>query len=168
MSNSIHIRPKYLLLSHLSPDKIAEKISSLLRESKSITGRVINNNVYLQLPKKDLKYWSPELSVKISKTDKGSVIKGIAGPNPKIWATFMVLYGMSIMLLIFGGILGVSGKMLGIDSVWILSVPGSILLFILIFIASKYGERLGKNQLLLLREFLDDAIKSAEKKNDTL
>ena len=168
MSTSMQIRPKYVATTNLSPDEIANEIDLLLQSSSIMAGRVINNNVYLKIPEKDMKYWSPELNVSIRKTDKGSVIKGSAGPNSKIWATVMVLYGLAVMLFIFGGILGISGKMLGIDSIWVLSIPASIVLFVLIFVASKIGERLGNGQLLQLRDFLDIAIKSAKKKNDTL
>jgi hypothetical protein len=133
--------------------------------SKQVTGRSINNQVYLKLPKEESKYWSPELNVKVANSDKGSIIKGFAGPNSNVWATFMILYGLAIALFLFGGLLGISEKMLGIESYWILSVPGSIILFVLVFIASKVGERLGANQLMILRDFLDGAISSAEKQN---
>jgi hypothetical protein len=43
----------------------------------------------------------------------------------------MILYGLAIALFLFGGLLGISEKMLGIESYWILSVPGSIILFVL-------------------------------------
>jgi len=168
MSTSIQIRPKYVATTSLSPDEIAKEIEQSLRKSKIITGRVLNSNVYLKIPENDLKYWSPELNVRISKTDKGTVVKGVAGPNSKIWATFMVLYGLAVMLFIFGGILGISGKMLGIDSAWVLSIPGSIVLFALVFIASKFGERLGNGQLMQLRDFLDEAIETAEEKHNSV
>jgi len=164
MSSPIQIRPKYKATSNLSPELIATEIEQLLKNSDSVSGRVLNNNIYLKIPDSNQKYWSPELNARIIESDSETIVKGNAGPNSKIWATVMVLYGLSVMLFIFGGILGISGKMLGIDSVWVLSVPGSIILFALIFIASKIGERLGNGQLMELRYFLDNAIESAEEK----
>jgi hypothetical protein len=164
MRISLQIRPKYSSTSSLSPDEIAKEIEVSLEKSESVTGRVINANVYLKIPERDMKYWSPELNVRIKENDKGSIIKGVAGPNSKIWATVMVLYGLSVMLFIFGGALGISEKMLGIDSVWIWSVPGSVVLFALVFIVSKFGERLSNGQLILLADFLDNAIESAKGK----
>jgi len=167
MSSSLQIRPKYKKDSTLTPNLIADEIKLKLNTSKNVTGRVINNQVYLKLPKEESKYWSPELNVKITNSDKGSIINGFAGPNSNVWATFMVLYGLAVALFLFGELLGISEKMLGIDSYWILSVPGSIILFVLVFLASKIGERMGANQLIMLRNFLDEAIISAEKQYDT-
>ncbi len=76
----------------------------------------------------------------------------------------MVFYGLAIMLLIFGGSLGISQWMLDIESIWIWSVPVSIILYAIIFIAAKYGQWLGAHQAIQLRNFLDMAIENAEKK----
>jgi len=165
MSGSIQIRPKYKTVTNVSPSKIAEEITSFINQSKEINGRVINYNAYLKFSPEEAKYWSPEINVRIRPNGSGSVIKGVAGPNSKIWATFMVFYGLSVMLFIFGGLLGISGKMLGIDSFWVLSVPGSVVLFALVFLASKFGEKLGAEQLEKLRSFLDAAVESAESKH---
>ncbi len=166
MGSSLQIRPKYKKDSNLTPDLVVDEIKLKLNTSKTVTGRIINYKVYLKLPKEESKYWSPELNVKVSRSGKGSVIKGFAGPNLNVWATFMILYGLSVALFLFGGLLGISEKMLGIDSYWILSVPGSIILFVLVFLASKIGERMGADQLIMLRNFLDKAIISAEKQNN--
>jgi len=81
-----------------------------------------------------------------------------------VWATFMVFYGLAVMLFIFGGSLGLAEWYLGMKSIWIWSIPVSIVLYILILLAAQYGQRLGGEQLIQLREFLDDAIILAEEK----
>ena len=165
MSNSTQIRPKFRIYTELSPDILVDEIKLLLSTSKKVEGRIVDNNLYLKLPEGELQYWSPELQVKIKKEDKMTSIRGIVGPNSKVWATFMVFYGLAIMLLIFGGSLGISQWMLDIDSIWIWSVPVSILLYAIIFMAAKYGQRLGADQLIQLQDFLDDAIESAKRKH---
>jgi len=165
MSRSTQIRPKYRITTELSPNMIVDEVKLLLDKSDKVDGRIVDNNVYLKLPVEELHYWSPEFQVKIKKEDKVTSIRGIAGPNPKVWATFMVFYGLAIMLLIFGGSLGISQWMLDIESIWIWSVPVSIILYAIIFVAAKYGQRLGADQLIRLRDFLDKAIESAEKKH---
>lgn len=166
MSRSTQIRPRYKITTELSPNIIIDEIELLLKETNNVSGRIIDTNVYLKLPDEELHYWSPELHVKIKKEDEVTLIRGIAGPNPKVWATFMVFYGLAIMLLIFGGSLGISQWMLNIDSIWIWSVPVSVILYVIIFLAAKYGQSLGADQLFRLRDFLDRAIESAEKKHN--
>lgn len=162
MSRTPQIRPKCRISSDLPPDRLLKEIKLKLSKSKDVTGRILNNNVYLRLPEEELHYWSPEFQVIINKKDNGSLVKGIAGPNPKVWATFMVFYGLAAMLLIFGGSFGISQWMLDIDSIWIWSLPVSILLYIIIYGAANYGQGLGADQLISLRSFLDEAIESAE------
>ncbi len=168
MSNSTRIRPKYQLYSELTPNIVIDEIKSLLTTKENVVGRILGSNVYLRLPDEEQHYWSPVFQVKIGNAENGASIKGIIGPNPKVWATFMVFYGLAIMLLIFGGSLGISQWMLGMESIWIWSVPVSIILFVLIFVAAKYGQRLGADQLIRLRYFLDEAIDNAEKRQSVI
>ena len=165
MGRSTQIRPKFRVYTDLSPDIVVDEFQLLLNTSKKVEGRIIDNNLYLKLPEDELHYWSPELQVKIKKEEKATSIRGIVGPNSKVWATFMVFYGLAIMLLIFGGSFGISQWMLDIDSIWIWSVPASVLLYAIIFLAAKYGQRLGADQSIQLRNFLDEAIENAENKH---
>ena len=164
MGNTTYIRPKCKLSSEIAPANIIEELKILLSKTSNVKGKIIDNQIYLMIPKEEQHYWSPEFRVTINEDENGSLIKGIAGPNGKVWATFIVFYGLAIMLLIFGGSLGISEWMLDIDSVWIWSIPVSLFLYILIVIAAKYGQKLGNNQLIRLRYFLDEAIARAENK----
>ena len=116
------------------------------------------------MPEKDQHYWSPELRLTITENETGSLIKGQAGPNGKVWATFLVFYGLAVMLFIFGGSLGISQLMLDIESNWIWSIPVSFVMYIAILISAKFGQRLGNDQLIRLRYFLDEAVINAENK----
>ena len=68
------------------------------------------------------------------------------------------------MLFIFGGSLGISQLMLNIESNWIWSIPVSFVMYIAIIISAKFGQRLGNDQLIRLRYFLDEAVINAENK----
>jgi len=89
----------------------------------------------------------------------------MVGPNGKVWATFMVYYGLSVMVLLFGGSFGISQWFLGIESFWIWSIPLSVLMYVTIILAARYGQRLGKEQHLTLRYFLNEAIAHAENRS---
>jgi hypothetical protein len=159
-----HIRPKCKLNTDIPPCKVIEEIKSMLSKTDKINGKIIDNQIYLMMPEKELHYWSPELRLTVKENKSGATINGVAGPNGKVWATFLVFYGLAIMLLIFGGILGLSQWMLNINSVWLWSIPASVILYILIFVAAKHGQQLGRDQLLKLRYFLDRAVTNAENK----
>jgi hypothetical protein len=162
MPRTPQIRPKCNLRIQVPASSFLSAIQNQLNNKQDVRGRLVNNHIYLQLPESEQHYWSPELHVTVLEEENGTTVKGIAGPNGKVWATFMVFYGLAIMLFIFGGSLGLSEWYLGMRSNWIWSIPVSVVLYGLILIAAQYGQRLGAGQLIQLREYLDDAIEMAE------
>lgn len=167
MSNTTQIRPKCKLKAEIAPEKVIEEIRFLLKTSENIEGKIVDNYIYLQIPAKDQHYWSPEMRISIKKTNTGSAISGLVGPNGKVWATFIVFYGLAVMLFIFGGSLGISQWLLGIDSSWLWSIPASVILYGIILFSAKYGQRLGRDQHLLLRYFMDEAVALAENRESS-
>lgn len=162
MSGTANIRPKYKLQTTVSPEDIISEFKQNLADNDFVLGKIVDDYIYLKIPQSEQHYWSPEMRISIKKTNSGSSITGIVGPNGKVWATFLVFYGLAIMLFIFGGSLGISQIMLDQESVWIWSIPVSIVLYGMIIIAAKYGQRLGHSQHLKLRYFFDETISMAE------
>ncbi len=166
-SNVTRIRPRYNLKTATPPAFLLKELRNQLALSSEIKGKIVDDHVYLCLPKNEQHYWSPELRITITNEDNTTSIRGIAGPNGKVWATFMVFYGLTIMLFIFGGSLGISAWFLGMNASWLWSIPVSFLLYVLIFSSAKYGQKLGRKQLLQLRDFLDVAIKNADQRQNS-
>lgn len=162
MTSATQLRPKFNFTLGISPKTLLKEIGHLLDINESVEGKIVDNYIYLKIPEKDQNYWSPEMRVAINESEKGSNVKGVVGPNGKVWGTFLVFYGLAVMLFIFGGSLGISQIMLGQESSWIWSIPASIFLYMLIVVAAKYGQRLGHQQHLRLRYFLDEALAIAE------
>ncbi len=165
MSGSTRVRPKFKLQSDISTEGILKEVSSLLHISTNVEGKIVDNYIYLKIPEKDQHYWSPEMRVSIKDSNNGSLVSAMVGPNGKVWATFMVYYGLSVMVLLFGGSFGISQWFLGIESFWIWSIPLSVLMYVTIILAARYGQRLGKEQHLTLRYFLNEAIAHAENRS---
>ncbi|MFA5420180.1 MAG: hypothetical protein WC341_17135 [Bacteroidales bacterium] len=168
MARPTQIRPTCNLKVNVSASALLSEIELLLSENRGVEGRIVENHVYLKLPEKELQYWSPEFRVTITEEENGTSVRGLAGPNGKVWVTFMVFYGLAIMLLIFGGSLGISEWLLGMESVWLWSIPASVVLYFFIIVAAKYGQRLGSDQLSRLRNFLDEAIEQSTNKIKTV
>lgn len=163
MARATEVRPRCTLESDIPPETIIDEVKKLLEQNKSVVGKIRDNYIYLYIPEKDQHYWSPEMRVGIKKTEDGlTKASGVVGPNGKVWGTFVVFYIVAISLFLFGGALGISEVMLNIPSLWIWSIPASFLLYALIVIAAKYGQRLGNDQHQRLRYFLDEAFSNAE------
>jgi len=168
MSNSAQIRPKYKLKTDIAPDELVKEFNKGLKQSDLVLGKVVDYYIYLRIPEKDQHYWSPEMRITIKETKTGTSVTGLVGPNGKVWATFLVFYGLAIMLFLFGGSLGISQLMLNMDSYWIWSIPASVVLYGIVIVAAKYGQRLGHEQHLRLRYFFDEMVNKAESRNQSI
>ena len=166
MAKATQVRPRCDLETTIPPKKIIEEVEILLEKNKNVVGKIRDEYIYLFIPEKDQHYWSPEMRVSIRKNEDGTTkVTGVVGPNGKVWGTFVGFYIVAITVFLIGGAMGISEIMLNMPSYWIWSIPGSIALYGLIVIAAKYGQRLGHDQHLRLRYFLDQALNNAENRN---
>ena len=134
----------------------------MLKSSKDrIKGRVVDNVVTLDIIDKDIHYWSPHLNMRVEVDEQRpdhSTIYGLIGPRPIVWTLFMFIYFFigTIGFIIFS--LGVSRWMLGEYSGYLWAAPISILFMLTAYKAGKYGEKLGEDQIEVLKQFVRDAI----------
>ncbi len=159
------IRPRCSLNTTLTVEEIMQSIVNKLREDEEkVAGNTLLNHAYLKIPENEQNYWSPELHVTVEQVEGGSVVNGVVGPKPKIWTMFMFFYTGIIVLFLFGSTMGVSQWMLGMSAPWLWSIPASAILWVVVFLAAKIGQRKANKQMGRLRNFLDLAIVDAENK----
>ncbi|NOY49347.1 MAG: hypothetical protein GXO88_02085 [Chlorobi bacterium] len=156
---SLKLRPRLKIESEKSPALLMESIvAKLMAPSEYVVGSTLGNHAYLKIKDEHQHYWSPELHLSIEETDNGSLLRGVAGPKPKIWTMFMFFYSAVIVLFLFGASLGLSQWSLGMHAPWLWSIPASVFTWLLILGAAKYGQSKGKHQLGLLYGFVDEVL----------
>ena len=162
-ANQIQLRPHCKLVSVADRNIIKDVIASKLEKNNKIEGVISDWYVFLKIRKMYNHYWSPELEIRFDEVENGKTqIRGLAGPNTKVWTMFVFFYGIAAILFIAGIILGGSQLMLNITAYWLWAIPCSVLLSFLIWIAAKAGQYRGKEQSSWLQEFLDETISTAE------
>lgn len=163
--NQTQIRPRFTLSSSLTPDQIflhlKEKVQA---ENSPVIGKISPEYALFRVPVKSKNFWNPELQVSTEIKESLTIVKGLIGPKPKVWTSFVFGYGMAIMLSIFGGMYGYSQYALGNPAPWLWSFPVAFILAILVFITAKIGQFLAQDQMRTLRNFLDEAINEADAK----
>lgn len=161
---SLYLRPRCKFTSSMSAKEVMDSFLNKLKQpSEDIKGSTLINHAYLRITEDKQHYWSPELHITIEETDEGSIIRGVAGPKPKIWTMFMFFYTAVIVLFVFGTAMGVSQWSLNMDAPWLWSMPASAAAWLVVFGAAKYGQYKGRNQLLLLNTYMYDAVAEGEK-----
>lgn len=162
---SINLRPRCKLDSPMSVEQAMDCfLTKLRRPSEEIRGSILLQHAYLKIKDENQHYWSPELHITVEETENGCLIRGVAGPKPKIWTMFMFFYSAVVVLLVFGSAMGVSQWSLNMDAPWLWSIPAAIFAWLSIIGAAKYGQHKGNSQLILLNDYMYAAIAEGEAK----
>lgn len=139
-----------------------ERLKSMLEKApENISGSIIDNHMVLNIAGNDVHYWSPQLNFRVEKHEQDqdhSVISGLIGPRPAVWTLFMFIYFFIGIAGLFISTFGVSKWMLGEYSHMLWAFPISVLFMLTAYLAGKHGEKLGKDQIVILKQFVRDAI----------
>jgi len=142
-----------------SPIEVLKKIRDKLSDKNVIVrGQIAQEHVFIRIPEEDQHYWSPELHVWVREQDGETIIYGVMGPKPKIWTMFMFLYIAVLTSGFFGSSYGIIQMMLGMDAPFLMSIPLGILGLVFVYGAAQYGQYRGKEQMMVLKQFLDETI----------
>ncbi|MCB9360098.1 MAG: hypothetical protein H6587_01065 [Flavobacteriales bacterium] len=160
-SDNIEIKPRFKLVSTFSQKEIFEKIKITLPSQKEVEGTIKGNHVFLNIPTENQHYWSPAMEVIIEELDDDknkTSVRCLIGPRQTVWMMLMFFYVAVGVLGFFGGIYGLAKWNLGKETLLIWAVPLALLLFVVIYLTAKYGQRKGRDQMLYLVSFLYHAI----------
>jgi hypothetical protein len=150
------IRPRFDLIISCEPEIALEHIYQKTIQDPSVGGVRSRQYVFVKTPTHLQHYWSPEMSVRIEKSEFSDEIRAhcLLGPRQTIWAMFTLIYAAILLLTLFGGMFGIIQYQNSGDSLFIYCFPIGFVLFLSIFITSKLGQRKGRDQMLHLVSFV--------------
>lgn len=155
----VEIRPRFKESSPLSVEDVLKRLKAALDQPDAeVKGLIVDHHVVLKIPLEEQHYWSPQLSLAVEEENGETMLRGLFGPRPSVWLMFTFFYSVIGAICLFVAITGFSQLSLGIAApvLWVLPV-GAILALILYF-SAKTGERLGKEEMHFLKNFLHDAL----------
>lgn len=140
-----------------------ERLHGMIRETPhNVKAKIVDNHIILDIIGEDLHYWSPQLNFRVDQDENNiehAVVAGIIGPRPTVWTLFIFIY----FLIGFTGFVlssyGVSKMLMDEYSNLIFAFPIALLLMLSAYKIGKYGERLGADQIELLKQFVRNAIR---------
>lgn len=94
LENAISLRVHFQLESEKSDEQIVEAALLLQQEKKpDCTVKIVDDHIWLGIPKKHQKLYSPNLHIELNKNEQGkSIINAKFGPDPALWTLFMFLH----------------------------------------------------------------------------
>lgn len=150
------IRPRFALKVSCEPETALTQIENALTKDRTVIGERSNSVIFLHTPSWERHYWSPDMTVRIEieeYTDY-TTVSCLVGPRQAVWALFAFIYAAIGMVTVFGGIFGLVEYNTSGSSPWIYVIPIGIVLLSTVFIAAKFGQRKGRDQMLHLISFL--------------
>lgn len=157
-----HIRPRFKFRVSGAADDILRRIEELLANTPpQISGKIIGHHVILDVIGEAVHFWSPQLNFRVEQDEDAPeqvVIAGLIGPRPAVWTLFMFVYFSIGIAGFFATSYGISRYMVGESSLTIYGLPVAILMMLTAYLAGKFGERLGEDQVKMLQDFVRAAV----------
>jgi len=127
------LRPRFELTSRVPREELVNEASRRLSQPGCpFDGAVLEDHLWLCLPKGTRRLWSPTLELRLEQVGKELRVHGQFGPAPGAWTLFMALYALTVLLAGLALLWGFSLWMLGQQPtvLWVLPVAGMILLIL--------------------------------------
>ena len=155
----IHIRPRFEITVPYPISMVEERLNTALRsDQQNVLGRVRNGFARLMLPEKEQHYWSPQLTINMQEDGEDAFLRGMYGPRPAVWTMFVFFYSFIGIAIVFIAIFGTSYMALDKSGAILWLIPFLIVIFLSLYLVSYFGQRLGREQIKILHDFVEDAL----------
>lgn len=150
------IRPRFALKISSDPTEAMAQLENGFQKDPTVGGVFSKHHLFLKIPEAEQHYWSPELSVRveIEEFTDYTTVSCLVGPKQSVWALWAFIYTSILLVTLFSGFYGWAQYSVEGYSAWLWIVPLGILGLSSAFIASKIGQRKGRNQMLHLISFV--------------
>lgn len=159
---SIRNRPRFKIKTKMSKADFTKKLEKQFQLQNKILGGYISSHIsIIRVRKEKKKYWSPQLEIRTEKDEYNpdiTVIRGMFVPRAAVWTFFMFLYILGASsFLIFGMIWFVQNNLNEKSNLDILFWLSGLLL-IITYISAKVGQILSKDQIKVLKNFMEKVV----------
>ncbi len=144
-------RPTFELVSALPAEELIRRVRAFLKQSRRLRGVIQPDRLELSWTEEEIRFWSPHLVVDLKPEGEGTRVCCKFGPDPYLWATYVLgslgLAVLSCVALAFG----VSQLIMHVTPWGLYAAPGGAVLAGLAYGASYVGQGLGSEQMYLMR-----------------
>ncbi len=159
--SSLRIRPRFKQLTEEPSRDLQSRLLARLETGVDrFTATSVQDHITLTIPIVDQHFWSPQLSLSFEESTEGTIIRGLYGPNPTVWAIFFFGYVALGILALFGLMAGTSQLMLNQAApiLWIIPVCGVIA--IIMYFVAQAGQKLGAEEMYRMHHFYEETVGS--------
>ncbi|MFN4086882.1 MAG: hypothetical protein ACK4LB_13145 [Spirosomataceae bacterium] len=156
---SFRVRPRFQKQVTYTPLQLVERFSEQLAEyPSSLEGKVYPTHGLIRVKPEDQHYWSPQLQISFEPTPTGTIVRGMYGPHPSVWAAFMFGYAVSGITVLFLGIYGWVKYSLHQETTLLWAVPIGLIFWAILYLISQMGQKIGAEQTFTIHHFVEDVL----------
>ncbi|WP_435414524.1 GTP-binding protein [Polaribacter aestuariivivens] len=160
-NSELFLRPRFSIDLDENSDVVLNRFIEVLKSNKNnFRGTIVNEHIFISIPKKEEHFWSPQLHLEI--LDRGenvSELKGLFGPKPQVWTLFMFVHfiiGISFLgFCVFLYTRLSLNESLFFPIIMIIFLP---IIWVLLYFLGKIGKDTGKPQMKKLHDFMIENI----------
>lgn len=153
------MRPRFERVIPKTPAQTLQQLHETLEQPDgAVTGSILGRHVRLRIPEDRRTFWTPQLDIEVEPHGDGALVRGLFGPHPDIWTFFIATYAVMTFCGITGLLFGLVQWSLGWSPWALWSVPIVALMIGSVYAVALVGQRLGYDQMVQLRDFLDQSV----------
>lgn len=150
------MRPRFQVAINVDSDEARRRLTEpLVGPNCPVEGVLAGFHMELKIPIEKRYFWSPNLSVEILEAEGETRLSGLFGPRPSVWTLFATFYGALAFMAFIGGVFGYSQWVLGKTPWAFWGIPVAAVGSLLGYSFALYGQRLARDQMDLLRSYLN-------------
>lgn len=156
---SFRIRPRFKQLRYEKPDEIEKILKKKIESNQDqFTGIFMEGHITIKIKAQNRHFWSPQLNLSLESIQDITVIRGLYGPNPTVWAVFFFGYASLGMILVITGMLLLSHYILGMETLLWWVIPATIFAALILYVIAQMGQKIGSSQLFDLHHFYEETV----------
>lgn len=156
---SFRIRPRFRQLRNEKPEVIENALKKKIEINKDqFTGIFLENHITIKIHPRNRHFWSPQLNLSLEIIHDITVIRGLYGPNPTVWAVFFFGYSSLGIITLISGMLILSQYMLGLETKLWWVIPACIISALILYIIAQMGQKIGASQMFDLHHFYEETV----------
>lgn len=157
---SFRTRPRFRKVLAMPPAEFEAHLKEdLTKHTGSCVGKFRPGHVRLIIQPAEQHYWSPQLSLSYEAHENGTLIRGLYGPNPSVWALFFYGYSALGITNLFASMWGFALYSMDKDP-WPLWVAlGTLVGIAILYMVAQTGQKLGAEQTFTLHHFFENSVK---------
>jgi len=156
---SFRIRPRFRQLSNEKPEEIQKAIKKKIENrNDQFTAFFMDDHITIKIHSRHRHFWSPQLNISLETIQDITVIRGLYGPNPTVWAVFFFGYAALGIIVVIASMLLLSQYMLEMETRFWWIIPACISFAVMLYIIAQMGQKFGASQMFDLHHFYEETI----------